>query len=120
VRALVLVYAIAFTALVGAPLLVAPLAWARAIGWRIPEPTGLAVYFGRCLGGVVIAIAAVAAATSGDPAAVRVILDVIAAALGAMTIVHAHGWIRGTQPRFEDLETIGYAALFLVTIAALR
>ena len=115
-RALVLVYAIAFTALVGAPLVIAPLAWARAIGWRIPEPPELAVYFGRCLGGVVCAIAAVAAVRSGDAHAVRVMLELIAAALGAMTAIHAWGWARGAQPRIEDLETIGYGALCALTI----
>ena len=115
-RALVITYAIAFTVLVGAPLVVAPLAWARALGWRMPEPPELAVYFGRCLGGVVCAIAAIAAWRAGDPIAVRVMLEVIAAAFAAMTVVHAWGWARGTQPRIEDLETIAYAALCALTI----
>jgi hypothetical protein len=115
-RTLLLVYAIAFTALIGAPLVLAPLAWARTLGWRVPEPTELAIYFGRCLGAVVIAIAAEAIWVSGDPASVGRMLDLIALALGAMTAVHAWGWIRGVQPRFEDLETFGYAALLALTI----
>jgi hypothetical protein len=83
----------------------------------MPEPPELAIYFGRCLGAVVCAIAAIAAARSGDPLAVRVMLELIAAALGAMTAIHAWGWVRGIQPRFEDLETLGYAALFALTLA---
>ena len=116
VRGLLLGYAIAFSALVGVPLVIAPLAWARALGWRMPEPPELAVYFGRCLGGVVCAIAAIAAWRSGDPIAVRVMLEVIAAAFAAMTAIHAWGWARGTQPRIEDLETFAYAALCALTI----
>ena len=115
-HALVLVYAIGFSVLVGVPLVGAPIAWARALGWRRPDQPELAVYFARCLGGVVVAIAIVALATSGDPAANRIMIDVIAAALGAMTFVHALGWIRGEQPRSEDLETIAYAALFALTM----
>jgi len=116
-RLVLLIYAAAFTALVGLPLVVAPLSWARRVGWRVPDDTDLAVYYARCLGAVVFAIGAVAAAVSSDPAAVRVMLDVTAAALAAMAVVHAWGWLRGVQPRFENLETIAYAALLAMTIA---
>jgi hypothetical protein len=115
-RTLLLVYAIAFPILVGVPLVVAPLAWARALGWKLPAEPALAIYFGRCLGAVVCAIAAIAIATSGDPDAVRVMLELIAAAFGAMAVVHAWGWMRGEQPRIEDLETFAYAALCALTI----
>jgi len=29
------------------PILLAPLRWARLVGWRIPEDTDFTVYFGR-------------------------------------------------------------------------
>ena len=115
-RALLLVYAIAFPIAVGLPLVIAPLAWARALGWRLPDEAALAIYFGRCLGAIVCAIAAIAIAYAGDPIAVRVMLDLIALAFGAMALVHAWGWLRKLQPRFEDLETFGYAALCALTI----
>ncbi len=113
---LILVYSVAFSALIGVPLVIAPLAWARALGWRIPEPGDLAVYFGRCLGAVAVAIAANAAWTSGDPAAAARMLELLATAFAAMTLVHAWGWVRGIQPRFENLETFGYLALTVLTI----
>ena len=34
----------------GMPMLVAPMKWGRMIGFRLPEHTDLAVYFGRSLG----------------------------------------------------------------------
>jgi hypothetical protein len=34
------------------PIFIAPLRWARILGWPIPAQTDLAVYFGRCLGAV--------------------------------------------------------------------
>jgi hypothetical protein len=115
-RTLLLAYAIAFPVLVGVPLVLAPLAWARALGWKLPGETALAIYFGRCLGAVVCAIAGIAIANANDPVAVRVMLDLIAAAFGAMTLVHAWGWLRKMQPRLEDLETFAYAALCALTI----
>jgi len=115
-HALVLIYAIGFSVLVGVPLVVAPIAWARALGWRAPDQPELAIYFARCLGGVVVAIAIVAGATASDPRGQEIMLDVICAALAAMTVVHALGWIRKQQPRSEDLETLGYAALFALTM----
>jgi len=34
------------------PIFIAPLAWARAMRWAIPEQQHLTIYFGRCLGAV--------------------------------------------------------------------
>ena len=41
------------------PLFIAPLRWARLLGWTIPAHTDLAVYLGRCLGAVAIVLNAV-------------------------------------------------------------
>jgi hypothetical protein len=115
-RTLLLVYAVVFTLGFGGPLLIAPIAWARAIGWTIPEPRELTVYFGRCLGAVAVAIAGNAIAIADDPAAVAHMLALVASAFTILAAVHAWGWMRGTQPRFENYETFGYAALAIVTI----
>ena len=40
------------------PIFLVPLRWARVLGWRVPEHTDLAVYFGRCLGAFVLIIEA--------------------------------------------------------------
>ncbi len=115
-QTLLVVYAIAFSVAVGAPLAIAPLAWARLIGWRIDGDANLAIYFGRCLGGVILAVSAVAVWVSGDAAVAPHLLDVVILAFGAMTAIHAWGWLRGIQPRVENLETFLYLALFAVSL----
>ena len=49
------------------PIFVAPITWARLMGWTIPEHQHLAIYFGRCLGAfiLVIEVAMLRSATTG-------------------------------------------------------
>ncbi len=115
-QTLLVVYAIAFTLAVGAPLAIAPLAWARLIGWRIDADAHLAIYFGRCLGGVILAVSAVAVRVSGDPTVAPHLLDVVILAFAAMTAIHAWGWFRKIQPWVENLETFLYLALLVVSL----
>lgn len=44
--------ATAIVCLLGLPLLISPMTWARKVGWEIPEQKDLANYFGRSLGAV--------------------------------------------------------------------
>ncbi|MGW8322346.1 MAG: proteasome subunit beta, partial [Thermodesulfobacteriota bacterium] len=50
-----LVGATLFLVAFGLPLLLCPMAWARRIGWSLPQEEDLANYLGRSLGGVVMA-----------------------------------------------------------------
>lgn len=107
--------AVAFTLGYGLPLAIAPLAWARRFGWDV-RPDPLTVYLGRCLGCVILAVAAMAVRIAWWPAVQPFMLELFALAFGAMIAVHAVGWARGTQPRLETLELPGYIALTAVTL----
>ena len=107
---------VVFTAAIGIPLTVAPLRWGRALGWSIPGgDTDLTVYFGRCLGAVVLVLAFLLAGAAADPAANRWAFHILMLAGGAMTAVHAWGWLRRIQPWFENLETFLYGAVVVST-----
>jgi zinc transporter ZupT len=100
--------AVGVALLVGAPLLFAPLRWARAIGWALPEDTRLTRYFGRCLGAVVLVLAALAFHGSRHPGVLPVALATTAAAMLLMVPVHVVGALEKSQPAFETWETLVY------------
>lgn len=107
--------ALTFTIVYGLPLAIAPLVWARRFGWRIwPDP--LTIYFGRCLGCVIIAVSVAAVRVSYLPAARDVVLELLAVAFGAMIVVHVVGWLRKAQPAFETLELPGFVVLTAVAL----
>jgi hypothetical protein len=92
------------------PLAIAPLAWARRLGWSV-RPDLLTVYLGRCLGCVMLAICVAAVRVAREPASRAVLLELLVVAFGAMIVVHLIGWLRGTQPRLETLELPGFCVL---------
>ena len=107
--------AVVFSLGYGLPLAFAPLAWARRFGWEVRQDP-LTVYLGRCLGCVILAVAVAAVRVAWEPAPRAFLLELLAVAFGAMTVVHLVGWVRRTQPRLETLEIPGYLALTAVTI----
>jgi len=106
-----------FLAVYAVPLLFFPLRWARWFRW---EPgTGsphLTVYFGRCTGGLALAIIALAIPAIRDPGGHRFVFDLIAWATGIMTLVHLWGAVRRTQPWTEDVEIALYGAVCAVAL----
>jgi hypothetical protein len=102
----------------GLPLAFAPLTWARHFGWEVRRDGGpggdhdpLTVYLGRCLGCVILSVAAVAVRAAWRPETQSVLLELLALAFGSMTVVHLVGWLQRTQPRRETLELPGYVVL---------
>src|SRR5262245_48025769 len=96
------------------PLLLAPMRWARAFGWKTPsEPheSALAVYLGRCLGALALALAIAALRASVAPRAHRAIFGLVFAASSLMVAVHVLGAVEGRQPRSETYEIGLYVAL---------
>ena len=98
----------------GLPILLTPLAWARAFRWNVPDDTDLAVYFGRCLGvlALVLNVFMVRAGLTGE-GMVFVFQFAITVFVG-MTLVHIWGAIRRIQPITETIEIAFWAGLVLL------
>jgi len=100
------------TVLFAAPMLVQPLAWARALRWSLPEQTDLAVYFGRCLGGVVTVLGVVAFVAARTAEVQPFYFTLILAAVGVNILVHIWGLLRRIQPMTETVEIAAWVLLF--------
>jgi hypothetical protein len=100
------------------PLLFVPIRWARLFRWKIPEgDLTLAVYFGRCLGGVATAVAVVCLLAAKAPEQNVALFDLIALVGAFMTGVHIWGAVRERYPWPEHAEIVLYAALTIAAIA---
>lgn len=111
-----IVAATLFLAAFGLPLFLAPMFWARRIGWKIPEDTDLANYLGRSLGGVCLAIIIMAYCAAANPWEYRFVFDLIILTGFFMVAVHVYGFIKRTQPLIEHLEIGLYTGLIVLTL----
>jgi len=100
-----------FLVLYALPLLLAPLKWSRLFQWKLPQETDLAVYFGRCVGGLACGIVFVAARTAPRPAEHPLVWELLIAAGALLTLVHVVGAVQRSQPWTEDAEIVMYGAL---------
>jgi len=88
------------------PLFFVPISWAKVLQWNIPADTDLAVYFGRCLGGVGLAICALALHAGITGQAVATVFNLLFGVFILLTIAHIWGAIKRIQPIAETLEII--------------
>lgn len=97
------------------PISVAPMRWARLVGWKLPEDTDLALYFGRCLGAfaLILNFFMLRAGVSGAHAVAT--FEFMALLWSAMIIVHVVGALQGVQPIFETIEIGFWSALAVLT-----
>jgi hypothetical protein len=109
-----LIGATALLALLGLPLLLFPLTWARFLGWKIPEQTDLANYLGRSLGAVSLSVAAVAYSAARDPWQYRHVFDLVILMGIFLTGVHLYGMIKRSQPAFENVEVVVWPMISVV------
>ncbi|WP_447592128.1 hypothetical protein [Aquipseudomonas campi] len=107
---------IATTLVFALPIFLVPLLWARLMGWKIPEETHLAIYFGRCLGAFILIIEALMlrAALTGE--ALVVAFEALGAVALLMVLVHVYGAIRRIQPLSETLEILMYSGMFALVV----
>lgn len=110
-RIFMLVSAIAGVLLLGLPLLLFPLSWARKIGWKLPEQTELANYFGRSAGGAALAISIMGLFAANDPVQYRSVFVLLIIVSILMAAVHAYGMLKKAQPWFENVEVILYGVM---------
>lgn len=97
------------------PLFFAPLRWARWFRWSLPADDALCGYFGRCLGGVALALVVGCLVAAAAPARNSIMLLTVAVACALMTIVHVQGALNRRHPWPEHLEIPLYA---LLTVAS--
>jgi hypothetical protein len=105
------------TILFAAPMLIHPLAWAKVLRWSLPRETDLAVYFGRCLGGVVTVLGVFAFVAAAVSRARPFYFELVLAVVGVNILVHVWGAIRRIQPRTETVEIGVWVLLFLAGLA---
>lgn len=98
------------------PIFIAPIAWARAMRWTIPEHQHLAIYFGRCLGAfiLVIEVAMLRSATTGTRFSYA--FDLLFVVFTLMFVVHVYGAIKRIQPIAETLEIGLWVILFVLNM----
>ncbi|HEY0836453.1 MAG TPA: hypothetical protein VGE72_21270 [Azospirillum sp.] len=99
------------------PIFFTPVAWARHMRWTIPEHTDLAVYFGRCLGALIIVaeVFALRAALTGSGLVAA--FEIMTAIVILMIPVHIYGAFRRIQPITETLEIGLWCALLVLNLS---
>jgi len=110
-QAFLLVLMLVTSAAFALPIFLAPLAWATRLGWRIPEHTDLAVYFGRCLGAFILVVELMMLRAVLTGTGLVFTFQVLIAVAVLMTIVHIWGALQRIQPISETLEIGMYAGL---------
>jgi hypothetical protein len=106
-----------FLVVVALPLLFVPLTWARWFGWTQPEGSkDLTVYFGRCLGGLALAVIMTVAHGVPDPKSHRLMFDLVSASCGLMVLIHVYGAVRKIQPLSETVEIAVWVVVFAVSM----
>jgi hypothetical protein len=106
----------AFLVVYALPLLLWPLAWARAFRWQIAGAEHLTIYLGRCTGALGTVVIAACFRAAPHPRAHPIVFEILAALGLVMALVHLYGALRRMQPWTEDVEIVLYA---LVGAAAL-
>ena len=100
----------------GLPLLLWPIRWARILKWTIPDHTHLAIYFGRCLGGVITVMALFAIISTGDIFIMRFWFAFILLLFFMMILIHGYGAWKKIQPVSETIEIGYWCIMLLVTL----
>lgn len=100
----------------GLPMLISPIKWAKVLGWEIPIKTDLAVYFGRCLGGVICVMACFGIKAIENKITTQYYFDLILCNFMMMVFIHIYGWIKQIQPISETLEILYWSGMIVLTL----
>jgi len=111
-----LVLCIVTTLVFAGPIFLVPLSWARWFGWRIPQETDLAVYFGRCLGAFILIVEALMLRAGLTGVGLAFTYQVLLGVAAMMVLVHIWGALRRIQPVSETLEIGMYSGMFLLAV----
>jgi uncharacterized YccA/Bax inhibitor family protein len=99
------------------PIFIFPLVWARLLKWPLPDHTDLAVYFGRCLGAllIVVELFALRAALTGNGLVAA--FELMTGTIVLMIVVHIYGAIKNIQPMTETFETGIWCGLLALSLS---
>ncbi len=100
----------------GLPMLIAPMTFGRILGWQMPDHEHLAIYFGRCLGGLASVIAVFGFKVAAAPELQPFFYQLSIGAFCILTLVHIYGAIAKIQPITETLEIAFWLGLIVVTL----
>ena len=98
------------------PIFLAPIAWARMMGWTIPEHRHLAIYFGRCLGAFILVVEAAMLRSATTGTSFSYAFDILFVVFSLMFVVHVYGALKRIQPLSETLEIGFWAVLFVLNV----
>lgn len=98
------------------PIFIAPIAWARMMGWTIPEHRHLAIYFGRCLGAFILVVEAAMLRSATTGTSFSYAFDILFVVFSLMFVVHVYGALKRIQPLSETLEIGFWAVLLLLNV----
>jgi hypothetical protein len=98
------------------PIFLVPLRWARWFGWKVPEQTDLAVYFGHCLGAFILIVELLMLRAAVNGTGLVFTFQILLAVAAFMIVVHVWGALLRIQPVSETLEIGMYGGLALLTL----
>jgi len=98
------------------PLFFRPMLWGKLLLWKIPEETDLAVYLGRCLGGLGLTLDFMVIRASMTGEGVQLAFESLYVLFILMIVVHIYGAIRRIQPITETLEIGFWTGMFLLNL----
>lgn len=82
--------------------------------WPIPNDTDLAVYFGRCLGGVISILAIMGFVAASRPQLQPFYFTLMLATVGVSIVAHIWGTVRKIQPLSETVKIAVWVLLFIL------
>ena len=86
------------------PISLAPLRWARTMRWEVDAQANLALYFGRCLGVVALALSWAAWHAASDADLQPFFFKTLIGIFAMLTLVHIIGALQKVQPWTETAE----------------
>ena len=100
----------------GLPMLISPITFGRVLGWHIPDHEHLAIYFGRCLGGIACVLAVFGFEVARNPELQPFFFGLIMGTFCILTAIHIYGALRKIQPISETIEIAFWFALIILTL----
>lgn len=98
------------------PIFLAPFRWARLFGWTVNERDDLALYYGRCLGALAIAVCAACYRAAPHPRDSAILFELLAVAGVLLAGAHLWGALEKRQPWIETVEILLYLGLTVLAV----